>query len=289
MVSNAERDEGRAAQAGRAEVDTRAGRVAVSWSGAGPPLLLLPAAGRAAADFDAVSEPLAARHRVIAVDWPGMGESPAPERPEQLSAPLLADALEDVIAALAPGPVAIVGHSVGGFAGARLAARAPDSVRALVLVDAGGFADIGLFARLFCAVKGRVWITRAVEARFARFHTHRRTEAAERMIARVEVARRRPGYAEVVAALWRSFARPGARLDGPGGEAAAIRCETLLVWGARDPVIPLRAGRAAARAIAGARLVALETGHSPFAEDPDGFLAAVEPFLAAALAGGAAA
>ena len=265
----------------RVLIDTRAGRVAVSLSGSGPPLVLLPAAGRAAADFDAIRGDLDARHLTIALDWPATGESPAPERPERQSAPLLADAVEDVLAALVPGPAVVLGHSVGGSAAARLAARAPERVTALVLVNSGGFGAIGPLARLFCAVKGRARVTRAIEGRFARYHTRLRTDASERMIARVDEMRRRPGYAEAVAAVWRSFPRPGYRLDGPGGVAGAIRCPTLLVWGARDPVIPMRAARAARDAIAGARLTELATGHTPFAEDPAGFLAALAPFLAA--------
>jgi len=53
------------------------------------------------------------------------------------------------------------------------------------------------------------------------------------------------------------------------------------VWGRADPVSPLRAARAAAAAIPGARLELLDAGHTPFVEDPDGFYAVVGPFLAA--------
>ena len=273
----------------RALIDTRAGHIAVTWSGSGPPLVLLPAAGRAAADFDEVRAALDGRHLTIALDWPAAGDSPAPDRPEQQSAPLLADAVEDVLASLSPGPAVVLGHSVGGFAAARLAARAPERVAALVLVNAGGFGALGPLSRLFCAVKGRARVTRAIEGRFARFHTRVRTGSSAQMIARVEAMRHRPGYAEAVAAVWRSFARGGYRLDGPDGVASAIRCDTLLVWGARDPVIPLRVARAARQAIAGSRLITLPTGHTPFAEDPAGFLDALAPFLAAARAPGASA
>jgi pimeloyl-ACP methyl ester carboxylesterase len=46
----------------------------------------------------------------------------------------------------------------------------------------------------------------------------------------------------------------------------------------------MRLGRATAAAIPGSRLEVLPTGHVPFASDPDGFLAIVAPFLAAASA-----
>ncbi len=50
-------------------------------------------------------------------------------------------------------------------------------------------------------------------------------------------------------------------------------------------VIPIRAGRQSLEAIAGSTLVTLETGHVPFASQPDRFLRHVEPFLQAAVAG----
>jgi pimeloyl-ACP methyl ester carboxylesterase len=69
--------------------------------------------------------------------------------------------------------------------------------------------------------------------------------------------------------------------------ARAIRCPTLVVSGKRDPVIPLASGRAARAAIPGARIAEMDTGHCPFVEDPEGFLAEVSPFLAS-IAGSAA-
>ena len=83
------------------------------------------------------------------------------------------------------------------------------------------------------------------------------------------------------AALWRSFTDPAHDLRA---RASAIRVPTLLVWGRHDPVLPRRRAAAARGALPQARYVEMDTGHVPFAEDPDGFLAAVLPFLRAAAA-----
>ncbi len=62
--------------------------------------------------------------------------------------------------------------------------------------------------------------------------------------------------------------------------ARDIRAPTLLVWGKLDPVLPLaNDGQSAQRSIPGARLVVLDTGHMPFAEDPQAFLPPVLAFL----------
>src|ERR1700679_4062301 len=78
-------------------LQTSAGRVAYSDTGSGPMLVLLHATLHDRHDYDSVLPALAASHRVIAVDWPGHGESDAPAGGRQLTAPLLADVLEEVV------------------------------------------------------------------------------------------------------------------------------------------------------------------------------------------------
>jgi pimeloyl-ACP methyl ester carboxylesterase len=78
------------------------------------------------------------------------------------------------------------------------------------------------------------------------------------------------------AVLWRSFARPEHDLHP---RAAQLRSPTLIVWGARDLGLPLRAGRATHAAIAGSRLEVLDSGHMPFSSDPRAFLSLVMPFI----------
>ncbi len=105
---------------------------------------------------------------------------------------------------------------------------------------------------------------------------------ADRRALRVGVAttRRGPGL-RAVSELWRSF---GSREHDLRGEAASITAPTLLIWGRRDPVIPLRTGRRAAQLIPRARLVVLDTGHVPHTSEPDAFAAELLVFADAAWA-----
>ena len=54
----------------------------------------------------------------------------------------------------------------------------------------------------------------------------------------------------------------------------------LIVWGARDSIIPVRHGEDAHRAIPGSRLEVFEdVGHLPQLEAPGRFIAVLERFL----------
>ena len=54
----------------------------------------------------------------------------------------------------------------------------------------------------------------------------------------------------------------------------------LIVWGERDPIIPVKHGEDAHEAIAGSRLVVFEgVGHLPQLEAPAHFVLALEQFI----------
>jgi pimeloyl-ACP methyl ester carboxylesterase len=254
----------------------RAGTVAYAVEGAGPPVVLLPAIGHDHRDFDAIVPALARDHRTIAIDWPGFGSSPAPDPPSSASAALMCDVLEQLVDALDLEPAIYLGNSVGGAAAVRLAARRPDRVRGLVLVDTGGFTPMTPLTRAFCRMQGRAWVRRTTGLAFARFYTTRRHAGARAMLDRVAAAIREPATVAVHAAVWRSFAEPESDMT-----RVVIECPTLVVWGRRDPVLRASVDGARVRAtIPHAQWIVLDTGHVPFVEEPEAFLEATSPFLA---------
>lgn len=76
---------------------------------------------------------LRATYRCVAVDWRGQGDTPATADGYDMDT-LYAD-LVGVVEGLDVGPVHYAGLSMGGFVGLRLAARRPDLVRSLTLID----------------------------------------------------------------------------------------------------------------------------------------------------------
>jgi pimeloyl-ACP methyl ester carboxylesterase len=260
-------------------LDTPAGTIAYEERGSGETIVLLPSGAHDRHDFDPLLEQLGDRFRIVAVDWPGHGESPA--GPDPASAMGFADAAEALVAALAPRGAIVVGNSVGGFAAGRLAIRRPELVNGLVLIDSGGFAPRTPLVHVFCRLMGRPGFLRRIYPTFARRYMRPRTDADRRTLAAaIATTGGEPGL-RTVSQLWRSFASPQHDLRKGAGTIAA---PTLVVWGRRDPVIPLRIGRRIAASIPGARLVELDTGHVPQTGDPEGFAAELLTFAEAALA-----
>jgi len=253
--------------------------VAFQERGHGRPLLLLHANPGDHRDYDAVAAELARDHRVIALDWPGYGDSPPPKPASTASAMLFADVAIDFADELSLRDAVVIGNSVGGYAALRLALARPDVVGALVLVDSGGFTRLDALGRAFCRLKGTEWFSRAIATAFARHYLRVDNEHTRAIVARTDAGRRLASRVSVDAAVWRSFLDPRHDLR----EAARqLSTPTLLVWGRFDPVLKLAAdGRCAENAIEHAQLVTMDTGHMPFAEDPAGFLGAVRAFLAA--------
>lgn len=71
---------------------------------------------------------------------------------------------------------------------------------------------------------------------------------------------------------------------------APLNPPTLVVWGAADPYLPVRYAQEQAETFTKARVVVLpNSGHFPFADDPQAVTEAVVPFLRQQFAGGEAA
>ena len=116
---------------------TDSATISIDVAGSGPPLALIHGLGTNRAIWRMVIPSLADRHRVLAPDLPGFGESaPAGDGFELEAA---ADAVGDALASSSAEPVDLVGHSLGGAVALTLASRRPDAVRRLVLCAPAGF------------------------------------------------------------------------------------------------------------------------------------------------------
>jgi pimeloyl-ACP methyl ester carboxylesterase len=118
----------------RVEVAVSPGRQVSSlvWGNSPPELVLIHGGAQNAHTWDTVA--LALNRPLLAIDLPGHGHSDGgPDG--SLSVSSNGADLATVVAELAPDAVGVVGMSLGGLSSIALAARAPELVRALVLVD----------------------------------------------------------------------------------------------------------------------------------------------------------
>jgi pimeloyl-ACP methyl ester carboxylesterase len=105
--------------------------------------------------WDALVPALVPGWRLVVPDLRGHGESVWPETPAYAMEDFASD-LGAILDALAPGPVALAGHSMGGRVAAWVAATAPERVRGLVLADTRlGAVEPELAARWRGRVAGR--------------------------------------------------------------------------------------------------------------------------------------
>jgi pimeloyl-ACP methyl ester carboxylesterase len=108
-----------------------------TWPVADPPrpsVVLLPATGETAEDWDVVAMSLHSSRTVYAVNLRGHGSS---DWPGHYSIQAMADDVTGVLRQLDGGPVDLVGHSMGGLVACAIASAHPELVHRLVLEDVG--------------------------------------------------------------------------------------------------------------------------------------------------------
>jgi pimeloyl-ACP methyl ester carboxylesterase len=117
-------------------ISTRDGRrLHAERAGSGSPVVVFEAGMGASRNmWGAVAPLVAQRTSTVVYDRSGLGRSPADTQPRTLRR--LADDLVDVLDHLGDGPFVLVGHSWGGPVVRLAAARIPDRIAGVVLVDA---------------------------------------------------------------------------------------------------------------------------------------------------------
>ncbi|MCW2601157.1 MAG: alpha/beta hydrolase fold protein [Frankiales bacterium] len=258
--------------------------------GTAPVLWLIHGLGDSSRTWEEVVPLLAQRYTVVAPDLLGHGASDKPRADYSVGG--FANGMRDLMVVLGVERATVVGHSLGGGVALQFAYQYPERVERLVLVASGGLgAEVHPLLRAAALPGASTAI--AVSAR-----RPLRTSllGVSRMVANLGLFDR--SDVEEVGRVWEglqdratraAFLRTLRAVVDVRGQSVTSRdrlyltaaTPTLLVWGSRDPVLPVSHARLAADALPGARLeVVARAGHLPHRSCPDGFAGIVLGFLA---------
>jgi len=218
------------------------------------------------------------RYRCIAWDHRGQGKS-GPEYRHCIGIELVWQDAVELLDTLGLTSVHFVGLSMGGFVALRVAARRPDLVRKLILLETAigpePLENVGRY-RLLTAVYRTIG-PRVVAGRVAPIMLGRSILADASRKADVArfvklMTRRRD--------VWKAVNGVIDRAGIASSELARIRAPTLVIVGDEDVATPLAKAQQIVAAIVGAKLATIpRAGHSSPVEEPAAVTKAIEDFI----------
>jgi pimeloyl-ACP methyl ester carboxylesterase len=230
---------------------------------------------------------LAQQHRVYAFDMVGAGKSDYPDADYSLT--YQAEFLKSFMAAVAIESATLIGHSMGGAVCLQFTRLYPDRVDRLVLVDSMGLGkEINLGIRLITlpAIINLLRPSRWMIPAMLRSNFYNGRELPPEWIELRYAVFAIPGRNKVILQLGQSnFTLLGVRREvyQPIVDSLPqITQPTLIIWGDRDRIIPVKHADIAAAALPNNQLqIFSKCGHHPLLEYPDRFNQSVLEFLAA--------
>jgi pimeloyl-ACP methyl ester carboxylesterase len=272
----------------RSETVLHGQRVSYHIAGSGPLIVLLHGIAGDSGTWKEVVPWLTSSHTVLAPDLLGHGESCKPEGDYSLGA--YANGVRDLLEALELPRGTIVGHSLGGGVAMQLAYQFPERCERLVLVSSGGLGrelhallraaalpGAGVVLPWLC-VAGRQSVGRAVHA-LGRLGLRASADLEEswRGFVSLENPEARRAFLSTVRGL---IDLHGQRVAASDRLYLTAGMPTLIVWGEKDPLIPVRHGREAHEHMPGSRLeVYAGAGHFPHRDEPRRFATTLLDFV----------
>jgi pimeloyl-ACP methyl ester carboxylesterase len=210
--------------------------------------------------------------RVVTIDMPAHGLTGAANDNDCYSQKGMAEFVNAVADKIGLKTFAIGGNSMGGGVAARFAEMYPDRVTALILVDAGGMpAEVGdhlpigfRIARTPVLNKLMVHMTpRALFAEGLHDSFNHKNLVTPQMIDQYWELNRMQGTPEATIARFQlPFSDPYIK-----DHASQIKAPTLILWGAKDHLIPVAVAYEYQKAIPGSKLIVYPDGGHVLQED----------------------
>ncbi|MEO8857642.1 MAG: alpha/beta hydrolase [Burkholderiaceae bacterium] len=246
------------------------------------PLVLIHGTSDSLHTWDAWTEVLQRTHRVIRFDLPGFGLT-GPDPNDDYSMARYVRFVAAVLDDLGVRRCVLVGNSLGGQIAWETALAMPQRIDRLVLVDASGYAppvETMPLAFRMASIPGvrfamQYFLPRGLVKDGLRRAYGDPEKVSPALVDRYYDMALRAGNRRAL-----GYRVKAALEAGDSARIRKLKLPTLVLWGGRDHLLPLRGGQQFARDIAGSRLVVFDAlGHLPQEEDPVHTLPEVQKFL----------
>jgi pimeloyl-ACP methyl ester carboxylesterase len=272
------------------EITLHGHRVVYRTAGTGGPVVLLtPGITGSAKQWDEIVPLLAERYTVVAPDLLGHGESAKPRGDYSLGA--YAAGVRDLLIALGHRRATVVGHSLGGGVAMQFAYEYPPFAERLVLVSSGGIGrEVHALLRAASLPGAEIVLPLIANTRVLGLGA-----GIGQLLGRIGL-RAGPDVQEM-ARGYASLGEAGARqaflhtiravIEPTGQRVSAVdrlylagMLPSMVLWGARDPLIPAHHADIAHEAMPGSRLeIFEESGHFPQLHQPVRFARTLIDFI----------
>ena len=234
--------------------------------------------------FDEVAPALSDQLHWYALDQRGHGRSDRAAQLSDYSRDHMADDIDQFIEAQGLERPVVIGHSMGGMNAMTFAARHPDKLRALVLIDVGPGVSVDGVQQVQQFVAGPYELD-SLDAWVEMTHRYYPFRSKEGIRKRLEVSLRETPDGKMAKMFDERFREADFRgvADGRDGiweTARALNVPTLLLHGEKSPVLKREQAEEFAAQVPVVRLVTIpEAGHSVAGDQPEAFVEAVRAFL----------
>ncbi len=212
-------------------------------AGRGDTVVFLHGWGGSVASFKGTYSYMSKYCRCVNLEFPGFGRSKAPDAP--LTVYDYAEITRELIVYLDCGKATLIGHSFGGRIAMILAAKYPEMIRSVVLIDAAGLKP----------KRSVKYFYRKLRYSFAKLLVKLKIRKKEALAKYGS-----PDYRALSGVMRKTFVNViGEHLNR---FADMIECPALIVWGGRDRDTPPYMARYLKRRIKGSKLTVFkEAGH----------------------------
>jgi pimeloyl-ACP methyl ester carboxylesterase len=234
------------------------------------------------ADWADLMERVAPFCRCVAPDMPGFGRSARPDDFEYTVAGY-ANHLGAVLKKLGVARAHLVLHDFGGPWGLAWALANPTALASLTLIDAGVLPDYHwhYLARIWrTPFLGEAFMASTTRFGFHALLKHGNPRGLPKNFVDGMFDHFDAGTKRAVLKLYRATNEPAEMAEKFGGAFRSWKCPVLVVWGERDPYLPVRYAERQREFFPQAQVKVVEdSGHWPFADNPECVAEIVTPFL----------